>query len=852
MDEYVRDLLDAQQGRKPAQERLDQKKKNNAREYLIMMARILADENKTPLARELAGLNWKNLYISEDESRREQRAKQWLSLAADLRNNLKACGIKGLQSPEAGVSRAAAQVVAQIALIELPVNEWPELIKNLLGMTKSKQRTPGLMVSVFVCLAYICEESPSIDPPYMQDILNALTTGMKKEVGNPHVILAATKGLEKALRHIEPNMEKDAERNYIMKSICSVCTFPDARIREAGLNILIKMIEIYYHYLAAYMKVISGIVANIMNKDEQNVSMLAVEFWSSLCDREYQLYEEAERDPSTPFFRFIEGSVSSLVPTLLRLIVRQKLLPEDEGDTWDLPAAAATCLGLIAGTICDKIIPEVMPFVKSGIRDAEPTRREAALMVFGSILEGPSTEVLEQDLNGVLPILVNLLEKETVIEVKDTATWTMSRICEFHPLVIHPLPKLRKTLQVLCTLLSDSVGVANFACAAIHFLAVSCADKKDSKMDAFFTPLVSALLKVIEREDMDQSDLQNAAFDAIAALIESVSVKSFDLIRRLCKNFLDRLNRTFSMPDTTEAELDNRLLQQGYLCSTLLTMVHKLDDQIAPFADQMIFLYLKIFESAKGSPYVHEDAIMAVGSVANAIPKSFLKYVGKVMPYLIKGLGAVQQHPVCTASAGAVGDIFRAVGEEIIQYCPCDTIMSALVKAATNPQLDRSTKPHILSCMGDIAFVIGPRFKKYLDTVVKLLLAASKTKKRNDEFYNEYIDQLREGIMNGFTGILQGFKDEPEVCIPFIGHLFNFLQDLWADRSKPRSLELIVVGLLGDAAGLMLPEVRRFFTAQILHILAQARRSDDEETRDMGIWATDQFEILKTAQHPAR
>lgn len=63
--------------------------------------------------------------------------------------------------------------------------------------------------------------------------------------------------------------------------------------------------------------------------------------------------------------------------------------------------AAGTCLALLAQTITDHIVPPVIPFVESNIQSTEWRYREAAVMAFGSILEGPNPQILTPLVNQV-------------------------------------------------------------------------------------------------------------------------------------------------------------------------------------------------------------------------------------------------------------------------------------------------------------------------------------------------------------------------------------------------------------------------------------------------------------------
>lgn len=848
IDEFCAVLTGAQQGNSGALARLSAFQKNKL-EFLKMTARILGDSNRPNEVRQVAGLQWKRLYESASEEAREKRAEQWLRLDAGLRTTLKKLAWNGLNCPDPSVNRASGQVIAQIALIELPKNQWPDLVKNLLGVIKNEAE-PKLKVASLTCIGFICEEMHEMDHAYTMQILNALTFGMRKEVGNAEVILAASTAFSHVIKLLEPHMREQQQRDYIMKTICAAAQIPSAKIRAKAMQNLNQLSLTYYEYMSNYIRHIVTLFTACLEKDEASVALHAIEFWSGMCDLEFELYEQNQRDSTIKFHDFIGVLVGDIVKPLLKVVTRNHLLEEDESEVWDLPEAAAMCLNLIAGTIGSKIMRHVMPFVGQNIKSSEATHREAAIKVFGCLLDGPNTDDIETDLNNALPSLVNMLEKDPEPAVRDTASWALSRVCEFHARVIQQEQKLSKILSVFCKAAkSDRPGIAALASQGIGFIATACSSPTEpsSPLDKFFQPIVRDLLSATERDDADNANLRLLAFDSITILVQRSSEFNFPLINTLCNNFMGRLQKSFTISDP---ELRSEL--QGYLCSVLLVIVQRLDEAIKPHAKNMLSLFLTIFKNADPEHLVLEDALMAVGSVANALHQDFKPFVKLLMPFLIRGLEAHEAAAVCAASVGAIGDFFRAVGNEIKPLCDCDKIMRALMDAANDPKVDKGVKPHILSTFGDIALALGEHFNRYLKAVASLLLKAAKAKKRPDDYdYNAYVDTLRESVLDGFTGIFQSLKDsgKPDSCTPILEEVFTFIVQIGESKSNPSTTELALVGLIGDIASLGSPSILRYVTnPKITNLVKRLQRqweeNDEEEPelRETASWAMEQIQ----------
>ena len=86
------------------------------------------------------------------------------------------------------------------------------------------------------------------------------------------------------------------------------------------------------------------------------------------------------------------GALNELVPTLLYLLTKQEEDVDD--DEWTVSMSSATSLALLAQTVQDAIVQPTLVFVESNIKSPDWKGREAAVMAFGSILEGPSERML--------------------------------------------------------------------------------------------------------------------------------------------------------------------------------------------------------------------------------------------------------------------------------------------------------------------------------------------------------------------------------------------------------------------------------------------------------------------------
>ena len=122
----------------------------------------------------------------------------------------------------------------------------------------------------------------------------------------------------------------------------------------------------------------------------------------------------------------------------------------------------------------------------------------------------------------------------------------------------------------------------------------------------------------------------------------------------------------------------------------------------------------------------------------------------------------LQEVDVCIATVGVLGDICRAVDTQIAEFS--DSIMQVLLQTLSDPTVDRSIKPQILSSFGDIALAVGDKFETYLAHVLPMLqgaqhLSVEQQRSGNETLY-DYNTQLRLGILEAYAGIVHALSNE--------------------------------------------------------------------------------------------
>lgn len=803
--------------RKHAEENLKQFQEQNFPSFLLSLSGELASDDKPADSRKLAGLILKNSLDAKDESRKSELVQRWLLLDPSAKTQIKSCLLQTLSSLAVDARSTASQVIAKIAGIELPQKQWPELVGSLLS--NIHQIPAHVKQATLETLGYLCEEiSPQVlDQDQVNKILTAVVQGMNVPDGNNDVRLAATRALYNALGFAQANFSNDMERDYIMRVVCETTMSPEVKIRQAAFECLVSIASMYYEKLSPYIQDIFNITAKAVRGDEEPVALQAIEFWSTICDEETDILEEyggdSTGDSDLACFYFIRQALPALVPLLLETLLKQEEDQDLDEGAWNIAMAGGTCLGLVARTVGDDVVPLVMPFIEENITKPDWRQREAATYAFGSILDGPSPDKLASLVNVALPFMLSALMKDPNNHVKDTTAWTLGRMFEFlHSSIVGtPLINEGNCQQIITVLLQsmkDAPNVAEKACGALYFLAQGYEDvQAASPLTPFSQEIVQSLLSVTHREDATESRLRTAAYETLNEVVRCSTDETASLVLQLVPVIMMELHKSFEGQNLSSDEREKQSDLQGLLCGCLQVIIQKLGSLEATkyafmqYADQIMGLFLRVFAIRNAT--AHEEAMLAIGALAYATGPDFAKYMPEFYKYLEMGLQNFEEYQVCAVTVGVVGDICRALEDKILPYC--DGIMTQLLKDLSSDNLHRSVKPPLFSCIGDIALAIGDNFYKYLMYAMNTLQLAAETYAHAsgfDDEMTEYINSLRNGILEAYSGIFQGFKNssKTQLLIPYAPHILQFLDSIYMEKDMDEVVMKTAIGVLGDLA----------------------------------------------------
>lgn len=783
----------------------------NFSSYLITLSEALAKQENPSSIRISAGLALKNSLTFRDVTRLREVQARWVQqIDQPTKAQVKALSLQTLNSNDIRAGQSAAQVITAIAVIELPRNEWPELMQTLVQNVGTG--SDALKQSSLATLGFICEERDgemrTALAAHSNAILTAVVQGARRDEPNADVRYAALQALADATDFIGNNMGNEGERNYIMQVVCEATQAEDTRIQAGAFGCLNRIMASYYDKMRFYMeKALFGLTIMGMRHEEEDVAKLAIEFWCTVCEEEINIEDDnagaTDSSMYRPFFNFARIACREVVPVLLQIMTKQDEDATDE--EYNVSRAAYQALQLYAQCVQGDIIQPVLTFVEENIKNEDWHCRDAAVAAFGAIMDGPEIDVLEPLVKQALPVLLGMMEDQSVV-VRDSTAFALGKICEACPSGLDQDTQLQPLISALFGGLASTPKIAGSCCWSLINIAENFSlqgDGQTNPLSKHFQDSVKSLLALTERHDTD-NQLRTAAYEVLSSWVTNSANDSLPMVASLSDVVLQRLEQTVPLQQQVVSVEDRIALEemQTSLTAVLLSIIQRLEGEIKPQADRIMHILLQVLSTLPPKSSVPDIVFAAVGAIASALEEDFVKYMESFSPFLYKALANHEEPGLCAIGVGLVGDITRALNEKVQPFC--DTFMNQMLSILTNSGLRDTLKPAVLVTFGDIAQAIGTHFQTYLSVVAQVLQQASSVTMANDVDADtvQYVISLREGIMDAWGGILLAYKGTPQIAAlqPYVESIFQLLHIISQEPHRSEGLMRSTMGVLGDIA----------------------------------------------------
>ncbi|EDO05652.1 putative importin beta subunit [Babesia bovis T2Bo] len=761
-----------------AQRQLGEMRERHLPDFVRALCDVIANPHVDRDIRQLAGVLLKNCF-QRDPKCHDASRNVLLQVPEDCLRYIKVQLLNVMKSGgETQSSLASCYVISRIAELELRRNGWPEFFDIIIGMIDPND--VEACRNSLTCLRYLIEDLASVfynqgvaflSKAESDRLLTSIVKGaFMSDTQSRRTVMIC---MQHILPFVDSNMAIPNERDTIVQAICynSGPSNP-SNLRAAANDCLVQLVTDYYEVIGPCLQYIVPLLWEGIDTRIEEVAIPAFEFWNTICETEIALsYENSESNQ-----HIIQQVISYLLPKILFTMTLHEF--EDfDSDTWTLPMAAGVCLSLCSQAVKNDIVPSVLQFINENFHHAQWNCREAAVLAYGYIMEGPDADTLRLLVRDSFDRLCDVLDDPS-IAVQDTAAWTIGRIASFHCAVILPhLGSLEDPGSNICKImraLFKPARVAANICWFFHELAEGLGQIEASRymLDAMFPKICDALVHRANMDDCMERNLFSSAYSSLANVITNVS----DQCRPQMSGMLEHFERVLAQSVVASDHSAEGRSRQETVCGVIQVLLTRVE-----FLPNTQSLWLNLFAILQDD--LSEDALLTASALLNRMGNSeFTPYMQRLVDIVITGLQRTDLTNACKACIELASDMARVMDRHIQPYVP--QLMELLLGTLSDINTHQKLKPAIVTALGDIAMASGSGFNNFVEPSMRLLLQAAGTSFDLGPVDNEewiwYINDLREGTLLSFTGILYGQKDINQVdsLRGYVSSILYFIQQV--------------------------------------------------------------------------
>ncbi|KAJ5074078.1 importin subunit beta-1 [Anaeramoeba ignava] len=705
-------LLQAQnsnnQIRISAEEILIKEKEENYISFIWLMSNELISEEKPLKTRQLAGLILKNCFSSKDVQIQNKMYNDWLNQEQETRAEIKRILFVSLGSKHKIIRHTTAQIIMNIALLEFINEKWNNFLSDCIHFATTNPENTNIFEGIFTCIGYFLENISQMDIIYeikeidqvLQFIVNVLKENPDTQIQKSTLI-----SLYHSIDFSRNVFENQEDCDVLMEVILNGSQHQESsEIQEISFQCFTKIGFLYYKILPRYIdKIYQSSINSI--KNDNNASIQAIEFWSTICEEEIKLGDSEEMN------HFVHDCSFHLVPIILESIKNQT--EYNDPNEWTKSKAASVCLSLISSTIHDEIINYVIPFVEENIKSENFRDQESAIIAFGEILEGISEEKSKTFIEQISSILFELLNHNNP-QIRDSTGWTIGKICEINPIAI--FPRYEDLVQKLLVLLDDTPDIALNSCWSFLNLANSYSYFQDDPLfDSQFPQILNGLLICTERKDADLAGLRVSAFESLSANVVSAPETCIQIVDQLTTSILEKISNSFESNIFEFQDQTSKYQTQSGLLLVILSSTSRLKEQIESHIPTIFLIINHIFENDFQDLW--ESCLLIIGSLLNIFEQQIEIFIKPIITQIVNTIQLNNQsNSFSIASAGVIGDLFRYTSSLVEPFF--DLIIKSLIQNIQNKSIDLKSKKIFISCIGDSCISLPENSIKYYHLII--------------------------------------------------------------------------------------------------------------------------------------
>ncbi|CAD8112334.1 unnamed protein product [Paramecium primaurelia] len=686
----------------------------------------------------------------------------WLACSQQTKNDVKLKFMEQLIDPENTIRRSAANTISEICAIELPRQEWPDLISRL--TTNSKHTDILIKVSAIMTLGYICEalkthQSSGISEQDSKVILMGICVGMDLNEQTLEIRLTAIKALQDSLYFMNNLFKQQEIFTYVKNLILSNAICNIQEVKHKALQCLIDFVKQLFTFLPAFInELFQTTQASFENQGE--ISIAAIEIWNTICaemkeeitqNGNQQTPESNAVDCCVQFFK--KNYEGFLLPFMRNLLL-------DSGDVDDeyqgLSVPDSSCKGLafiidFAGVNTYELVKN---FIQNTLTHQQWEYRKASVMAFGALAEVQTKEIeilIKSALSNLFTCLIDQHYK-----VKKATAQTLSRVAENYPQCFHEHDQANHMLATLLDQLNNKISIVQHLIWVFVYLTEQLQLFSNSIFNREKFTILQHLASTSVRADIKNSEIAliDTAFMAILNIIYSVTDT------KLCNDYLIQFFQQIQLLESgTQVPAEIKYHLEMGLMSAMHGCVVRLDDSTTP--ESVFESIMKTLSNVDSR--VKNDYFYVLSGIAYAFKKKLSKYSSQLIGELNKPLSEPDDMESFKTALFCLADIARAMEEEFVPYMNILNYFFGLIK---NPNFNRELKLQVYNAIADI--ILGLKEKSFqflgdLKEILKLGFAASMDLTKSQQNVDQdYAERLKETMTSFYTCILHAYC-EPNI-----------------------------------------------------------------------------------------
>ena len=789
---------------------------SNPPQFLQELALILSSDAAPKLARTLAGLTIKNSL--KNNTQEELLKDLWGRVEPGVKAEIRTCALATLASSDKDIRQSAAQAVAAIACLDLPTGAWPEILTVL--VTNAGNTHPAYKQASLLTLGYICEDflPGTVSPAQIASILTAVANSLSLTESNPYIKLDALKALSSILPLARDNFTNTLERNYLISAVCACATHPERMLRMLGLQVLCDIAQLYYDLIEPNLPELWQVTSLMIREGEEENAILAVEFWNTLAD-----VEKARVGGL--------GFLGKATPSLLSLLLSATLrFPDPSEEEYSLLKACCICLSSCAILAGDIAVEPCLSFIAQHVSSKNMHIVSCAVVVFGSILDGPSTDSLRPAIEGGIDTMIKLMSSQHLM-VRRQAAWVLSRIAELHCAVVKESEHFPHLIPTLIHGLKDDPKVA------LH-LGWCCDHLVRSQIGPYpfsfseYKAILTALISLLSATDTDPlRDIHISLEMIIGGLISKAPAQALSLLLTYIPHFLKLL--------VNSDPLTHGDPQRG-ICVILESLCSRLPSSqlTTETIDSIVDGILTVFNNRKT---VLEEGLDTLGALACSVGETIRHQVHRILPFLLWALSNREDSALCKAGTHCLGDFSAALSADAANLA--NQIVPILIANLEHSGIAADIKVMTISTLADLVSTALDGFAPYLEGILRLVEQAMEASMQVNPSLStemlEYLSDLRDALVEFYLALMQNLKSGNRVKViqGSVSRLLEFaLFAAQSDRMSSDHTQRNILFLLGELLEVIdsvtIPASYQSYLAQFL--LSFEGRS--EELRQEAEW----------------